>query len=244
MEELKYRLLSRIKKLDSKYQVEILRRLDNLVSVYPFNEYEFMIANLLSLNAISMDDYYDLRDEYHSKNVFLYVFEINAPRGFGEAWAQGHLKEICLDFVKPSKKLDKNYSGQYDFLMDNQIKIEVKASRAVDANSKKPLSVKALYSDSKLSWDMNFQQIKPICCDVFIWIGVWRDRIRYWVLSSNEVESNRYYSGGQHRGNEGEGQLHLKDTNVLEFAKFEVEPSKIQSAVSLAYKRQIKYLNK
>ena len=91
---------------------------------------------------------------------------------------------------------------------------------------------------------MNFQQIKPICCDVFIWIGVWRDRIRYWVLSSNEVESNRYYSGGQHRGNEGEGQLHLKDTNVLEFAKFEVERSKIQSAVSLAYKRQIKYLNK
>ena len=75
MEELKYRLLSRIKQLDSKYQVEILRRLDNLVSVYPFNEYEFMIANLLSLNAISMDDYYELREEYHSKNVFLYVFE-------------------------------------------------------------------------------------------------------------------------------------------------------------------------
>jgi len=34
--------------------------------------------------------------------------------------------------VKPSKKLDEGYSGEYDFLLDGIIKIEVKASRAVD----------------------------------------------------------------------------------------------------------------
>ena len=69
---------------------------------------------------------------------------------------------------------------------------------------------------------MNFQQIKPACCDVFVWIGVWRDVIRYWVLSSAEVESNPYYSVGQHRGNVGEGQLWLKDTNIKDFNQYEV----------------------
>lgn len=40
---------------------------------------------------------------------------------------------------------------------------------------------------------MNFQQIKPGCCDVFVWIGVWRDVIRYWVLSSDEVANDQYF---------------------------------------------------
>ena len=69
---------------------------------------------------------------------------------------------------------------------------------------------------------MNFQQIKPSCCDVFVWIAVWRDLIRYWVLSSDEVKNNPHYSSGQHRGNVGEGQLWLKETNIAEFKKYEV----------------------
>ena len=68
------------------------------------------------------------------------------------------------------------------------IKIEVKASRAVDFNSQEPLYVKALAWESKMPFDMNFQQVKPKCCDVFVWIGVWRDTIKYWVLASKEVE--------------------------------------------------------
>jgi hypothetical protein len=93
---------------------QILDRLDDLVSVYPFNEYEFLISSLMGYGKISLSDYQNLRDEYISRNLFMYVFEISAPRGFGEAWAQGHLKEICPELVKPTKKLDENYSGQYD----------------------------------------------------------------------------------------------------------------------------------
>ena len=70
---------------------------------------------------------------------------------------------------------------------------------------------------------MNFQQIKPDCCDVFVWIGVWRDTIKYWVLSSEEVRNNKYFSRGQHRGNVGEGQLWIKDSNIKEFSCFEVK---------------------
>lgn len=135
------------------------------------------------------------------------------------------MKELIPELIKPTKKLDKNYSGQYDFLYKvsnrKMIRIEVKASRAVDFNSQEPLYVKALAVSSKKPFDMNFQQVKPKCCDVFVWIGVWRDKIRHWVLSSKEVETNKYYSKGQHRGNVGEGQLHLKHDNIKEFKKYE-----------------------
>jgi hypothetical protein len=140
--------------------------------------------------------------------------------------------------VKPSKKLDKGYCGEYDFFLDGIIKIEVKASRAVDFDIAEPLYVKALATDSPKDFDMNFQQVKPACCDVFVWLGVWRDRIRYWVLASKEVSSNRYYSGAQHRGNVGEGQLHLRRDNLKEFAKYEVRSTDLLQAIRKAYKRQ------
>jgi hypothetical protein len=55
-----------------------------------------------------------------------------------------------------------------------------------------------------------------------VWIAVWRDRIRYWILSSHELKTHRDYSKGQHRGNTGEGQLHLRQDNIRDFDKFEV----------------------
>jgi len=158
---------------------EVRDRLQNLVSVYPFNEYEYIISTLLAMDVLALDDYQQLRDEYIARNLYLYIFEISSPRGFGEAWAQGHLKELVPDLKKPSKKIDRDYAGQYDFLLDDQIRIEVKASRAVDAATDAPLYVKALASDSIKPFWMNFQQIKPRCCDVLIWVAVWRDIIRY-----------------------------------------------------------------
>ena len=69
---------------------EIRNRLDSLVSVYPFNEYEYIISTLLAKDALSLDGYHEIRDEYVARNLYLYIFEISAPRSFGEAWAQGH----------------------------------------------------------------------------------------------------------------------------------------------------------
>lgn len=78
---------------------------------------------------------------------------------------------------------------------------------------------------------MNFQQIKPECCDVFVWIAVWRDKIRYWIISSDEVKKNKYYSTGQHRGNVGEGQLWLKESNIAEFDIYEVGTREIVNKI-------------
>ncbi len=236
METLQAELERLIAQLDNADEVK--SRVETLISVYPFNEYEYIISTLLGAGVLSLDDYYILRDEYIARNMFLYIFEISAPRGFGELWAQGHLKELVPELFKPSKKLDPDYSGQYDFLLDPQIRLEVKASRAVAFQTDEPLYVKALSSDSGKQFDMNFQQIKPACCDVFVWVGVWRDVIRYWVLASREVEQNRYYSGGQHRGNVGEGQLHIKRENISEFEKYECRPNELLQAIKDAYIRQ------
>ena len=201
---------------------KLLRRLDDLVSIYPFNEYEYVISSLLGSEKLSLNEYYEIRDEYIARNLYLYIFEISAPRGFGEKWAQGHLKELVPELEKPSSKSDPSYSGEYDFYLDNMIKIEVKESRAVDSSIEGALVERALSIHTQKPFLMNFQQIKPDCCHVFVWVAVWRDKIRYWVLSSSEVKSNRFFADKQHRGNTGEGQLHLKDSNIAEFEKYEV----------------------
>lgn len=242
MEVLKEKLDKLVSELATDKQEIVKTRLANLVSVYPFNEYEFIISSLVGLGKLTLDDYYEIRDDYVSRNMYLYIFEIGSPRGFGEQWAQGHLKELVPDLVKPTKKLDENYSGDYDFLLPlmagGRVRIEVKASRAVDGESSEPLYVKALAYKSKQSFWMNFQQIKPAHCDVFVWVAVWRDVIKYWVLSSKEVENSKFYSKGQHRGNVGEGQLHLRDDNIAEFQVYEIKPNELKAAIIRAYERQ------
>ena len=74
---------------------------------------------------------------------------------------------------------------------------------------------------------------------MFVWIAVWRDVIKYWVLSSDEVKQNKYYSKGQHRGNVGEGQLHLKEDNIHEFERYEVKPDKLKDAIVVSYQSEV-----
>ncbi|MDR2924929.1 MAG: hypothetical protein LBU76_03115 [Azoarcus sp.] len=204
--------------------------LERLYSVFPFNRFEYIISHLIANQIINLEQYLDIRNSYLERNKYLYIFEITAPRTFGETWAQRHLNELVPELRRPSKALDSDYSGQYDFWY-NGIRIEVKASRAVKRQGGDSLIMKALSTDSTEGFDMNFQQVKPTCCDVFIWIAVWRDTIRYWVFSSKEVEVNRHYSIRQHRGNTGEGQLWITDKNINEFKNYLVNPRNILDKV-------------
>ncbi len=242
MEKLRQQLDQLIDRLED---ADALRsKLHELTSVYPFSEFEYIISHLLAADKLSLEEYYEIRNEYISRNLFLYLFEISAPRGFGEIWAHGHLKELVPSLLRPSKKLDANYSGEYDFFLPPFIRIEIKASRAVEFNNDEPLYIKALSSDSEKPFDMNFQQIKPGCCDVFIWLAAWRDMIRYWVMASHQIENNPYYSKGQHRGNIGEGQLHLNQDNIHEFDKYLVKSNELEKAIKQAYKREKKFRGK
>jgi len=207
-------------------------------SVFPFNEYEHLICSLIEKGGLTYDQYMKIRSEYISKNPNLWIFEISAPRGFGEKFAQTYLQGKCSKLKRPSRELDANYSNQYDFWLD-EIKIEVKASRAVDSDSDEPLYVKALSKNSSKKFLMNFQQLKPQCCDVFIWVAVFRDEIVLWVMSSNEVLSNPLYSRGQHRGNHGnEGQLHVKNENIHNFNAYELKDDNLEKAIREAASRK------
>ncbi len=242
MEKLKQQLDRLIDALPNKQ--EFRNGLEGLYSVYPFNEFEYIISTLLAKDLLTFDDYLEMRDSYMERNSFLYIFEIAGPRTFGESWAQSHLRELVPELTKPSKRLDSGYSGHYDLFLDEKIRIEVKASRAVDAGSDEPLFVKALASDSKKDFWMNFQQVKCACCDVFVWIGVWRDRIRYWILSSYELEHHPDYLPGQHYGNTGEGQLHVRKDNIGDFDGYEVQSNGLLRAIRAAYKRERDARNK
>ncbi len=87
---------------------------------------------------MSYDQYIEIRTEYISENPNLRIFEISTPRGFGEKFSQTYIQGKCSKLKTLSKKIDPNYSGEYDLWLDG-ITIEVKASRAVDSDSEEPL---------------------------------------------------------------------------------------------------------
>ncbi|MDX1905162.1 MAG: hypothetical protein SFU27_13495 [Thermonemataceae bacterium] len=153
-------------------------------------------------------------------------------RGFSQTYVQGKCSKLKI----PNKKLDPNYSGDYDLWLDG-IKIEVKASRAVDSDSKEPLYMKALPRNTDKNFLMNFQQLKPRCCDVFIWVAVFRDQIVLWIMSSKEVENHKLYQDKHHRGSIGEGQMHIKNTNIQELDIFELTDDNLEKAIRDAAKR-------
>lgn len=187
--------------------------------------------------------------------LYLYLFEM-APRTFGDTWGLNHIRSIKPEpeFKRPSKNIDNTYDGEYDLVLEWEkhiIKIEVKASRANDRERKEEaLIIKAIASNSKRPFLMNFQQQKPRCCDVFIWIAVYRDTIKYWVINSNEVQNNKYFTP-QHRNSDTasrkkdydkkdiyEGQTMITDENISEFDKFLTTGSKLKEAVINQYKIQ------
>lgn len=163
MEQLQEELDSLLSQLPN--EQEVRDRLESLVSVYPFNEYEYIISTLLAMDVLTLDGYHELRDNYIARNKIRSLFLLG-PTAFGITWAEGHLQEFVPALEKPTGKSD------YDLMLDGNIRVEVKASRAVDKNSKKPLVEKALTSNSSKPFLMNFQQTKPEHFDVIIWIGV------------------------------------------------------------------------
>jgi hypothetical protein len=189
-------------------------------AIFPFNEYEHLICNLINKGGLNYKQYIEIRTEYISENPNLWIFEISAPRGFGESFAQTYVQGKSSKLKKPSRKLDPNYSGQYDLWLDG-ITIEVKASRAVDRDSNEPLYMKALSRGTKKRFLMNFQQLKPKCCDVFIWVAVFRDEIVLWIIDSKNVENNPSYSS-QHRGGI-EGQVMITNDNIMDNIQSEYE---------------------
>lgn len=231
--ELKNRIISSFHGTEDELN-DVLHLIENDQAVYPFNEYELMITTFLNHQWLTYEDYLNIRTEYLSKNPNLWIFEISAPRGFGEQFAQTFILNKSSKIQPASKHLDQDYHGQYDLWLDG-IRIEVKASRAVDSESNEPLYRKALSSNTQHPFLMNFQQLKPQCCDVFVWMAVYRDIISVWIMNTKEVENHPDFSKGQHRGNSGnEGQLHINQSNIHTLDKYLLKTDDIVTAIKEA----------
>lgn len=231
MEKLREQLEEFIAQLEN--AEDIHQRLKELENFYPFNEFEFIISHLLAADILTIAEYEEIRAGYIGRNQYQDLYNLSSKK-FGSVWAEVHLKEIAPNLA---------LSGTQDFdfvLPPENVRIEVKASRATDAKSNIPFAQKSLFFGSDKKFDMNFQQIKPRFCDVFVWIAVWRDAILYWVISSFEVENNKYFSDRQHKGNVGEGQLHIKQNNIDDFQKYLTNSAELEKAIRGAFEREKK----
>lgn len=202
-------------------------RLKDLISIFPFNEYEYILMFLRDKKIIDFEEYAKLRDNYVRANKYLSLYGIS-PRSFGQQWCEEHLMNLDARFKKPGKKLDTKYNGQYDLWIEG-IKLEVKASRATNKKKKGDIVSKALCYSSKEPFWMNFQQLKTESADVFVFIGVWVDCLVYWVLSYREINENDYLSH-QHRGGI-EYQIGITDKNISEFDKYKVKQDELVETI-------------
>lgn len=214
---------------------------DQLFRKIEEQDFEYVFVSLLDEKLLSFEEYQRLKREYDERNKYLPFIKITSPRSFGETWAEKYILEVVpqLEATKSIRGL--NSQGMYDVVyrenrnsLENIIKIEVKAGRAIDRTMHNtPYDRRALTSDEvDRKFDMNFQQMKPDCFDVAILLGVWADKIRYWILSSEEMRNHKHFSAGQHRGNKGyEGQIHIKTENLADFSQFEANQQDILDTV-------------
>lgn len=219
-------------------------------SKYPFSEYSNTIAVLLKSGILSYEKFVELRDAYYRRNPNLDTFE-QSPRTFGQTWGEEYLRNNHHELVKPSINLDPHYNGEYDLWLPvgdepaNGIKIEVKASHVVKDSSGGTLVGKGYkWSEDKsnIPFKMNFQQLKPQCCDVFIWMAVWLDIIDIWVIPSDKIikrtkkhKSQRkivnqlgfLHMSTQHRGGKNEGQIFVTNKHYQDLDRYRVDDNQI-----------------
>jgi len=226
-EELRGYLDRLVQSLKSEDKRLLQARLRACVSVFPFNEYEYIITFLVDRGILSFTDYETLRKQYVSSNRYLDLFSLS-PRVFGQIWGEKHLMDLDERFRKPHETLDPDFDGQYDLWFDG-VRIEVKAGRAINTRKRGALASKALHWGSKDPFWMNFQQLKLDICDIFIFIGVWADKIVYWIMSNSDVKNNRYLTH-QHRGGI-EYQIGITHKNITEFDNYRVEAADVAKTV-------------
>ena len=218
---------------------EVIRSILEEKFIHPFSQVCSLFAYFLSIDEITFDTYSKLNSEYGKRNQYLYLYDM-APRTYGQKGGEQHICSLFPEIVKATKKnLSKfypNFNGEFDLWLDG-IRIEVKASRANKQRGGGTLASRAyLHSEAKANnFKYHFQQLKPSCCDVFIWIGTCRDELIYWVLTSGEVIKLSQMSSQHRNENTGlagveifEGQVFMTEE---ELKSFHVEEKEILNIV-------------
>ena len=158
---------------------EVLEAFRQENAVFPFSAESRILMYLMNAQAITYEQYQEIYESYMKRNQYLYLFEM-APRTFGETWGEQHILKLFPAFVKATKEnmvsVYPDFDGEFDLWIP-EIRVEVKACRANDTKAGGSLASRAyLHSEAIANgFKYHYQQLKPSCCDVFIWIGVCRD---------------------------------------------------------------------
>ena len=222
---------------------ELLKSFSDEKFIFPFSLEGKKLAYLLSNGMITYDQYLTLHKEYTARNKYLDLFEM-APRTFGETWGETHILSLFPEFIKATKEsmalCYPVFDGEFDLLLDG-IRVEVKACRANSNKTKGSLVSRAyLHKEATAaSFKYHYQQLKPSCCDVFIWIGVCRDELLYWVLTGEELLQTGKFAT-QHRNEKTgiadgaifEGQVFIGEEDL---EKFRVDEKDIVQAIHKKY---------
>ncbi|MCH5265749.1 MAG: restriction endonuclease subunit M [Lachnospiraceae bacterium] len=226
MKELTLELNNLLKK--TKGDPKIIKAIESEKALFPFSVENRLLAYFLAIGEITYDKYSQLNTEYCERNKYLDLFDM-APRTYGQTWGEQHIRLLFPEFIKATKEnVSAEYpafDGEFDLWLDG-IRIEVKACRANSTKAGGSLASRAyLHSEAKaVGFKYHYQQLKPSCCDVFIWIGTCRDELIYWVLTSEELQKTGKL-GSQHRNeNTGvagikvfEGQVFMTEEELLPF---------------------------
>ncbi len=93
---------------------------------------------------------------------------------------------------------------------------KIRDNNVIDQCRKANLTNRAMRSKdvSRYHFDCNIQQVKCKEFDILYYGLFFADIIEIYKMNSREVLECPGYSNKQHRGNEGEGQFHLNESNI------------------------------
>lgn len=120
-----------------------------------------------------------------------------------------------LAFDKRNRSSDERIEVKFSTVMkENDDKI--RDDNVIEQCRKANLANRAMKSSdvSRYCFDCNIQQVKRKEFDVLYYGLFFADVIEIYKMDSDEISHCPGYSDKQHRGNEGEGQFHLNESNI------------------------------
>lgn len=140
---------------------------------------------------------------------------------FGEIWVSEYLMEKLPALKKPN-------TTKYD-LIYNERKIETKAARVRNHDKIDEYhNYKPMKFDEEGLWMISFNRIKGYA-DTFIFIVIWLDKIKYFILSKDEVFNFVHRTEKQGRGSPGEFLIQISNTTFKDLEPYEISLSELRN---------------
>lgn len=168
---------------------------------------EFIISTE-AYNAIKQEVIIDTDEKFGNRDYY----KMRVGKTYGK-----HIEETIINHFND---IEKSNTQEYDSDCDD-LRVEIKSTRAVSKSYKKsdkicPAAYAIDVDDGKQMFLSTFQQIKPSCCDWFIFHILYKNSNRYFVVPSRCIQDTvgkmyktdeKIYLSPQHRGNKKEGAI-------------------------------------